>query len=362
MTSQEDLLEIIEELRSSNSKLFKEECLRTHSKNTEWIAYLIEVYNPFILYGRSGNKNDLQDDLENLKLCRSVNAGITAVTINKVYGKIIPTASKMMKAYDYGKKPKALSFPLWAGKKWDGNYVNMPVTNVGKRFYTSGGIEYIHPDADLNLPTGFVFMAERIHSSGRLGDRRGCSLEGSVGSKFAKPNNTYEIFDCVSLGDFAEGITNITYEERRLFIPDRYRAEEKLIHSLEELEEYLDEFVAEGGEGIVMKQPDMMWKDTKSRKVEFSKWKKRQTADLLCIEEVEGEGNSKGIIGSLRFRDSVGREFNCGSGLSLNGDQPFGYYVGNVVEVEYEHINPEGTYIQPVIVCRREDKSVDDID
>jgi len=361
MTSQEDLLDIIEELRTSNSKLFKEECLRRHSANQDWKDYLFAVYNPFITYGESGDRNYNQDNLTNLKLCRSVNAGITAVTINKAYPGLIPTASKMMKAYDYGKKPKPIPEGFWAGIKYDGNYANLIVTEDEIQFYSSGGHQYTH-DIDLRLTPGFVYMAERIHGDGKLGDRRRCALEGPKGAKVAKVSNHYKIFEVVTITDFNLGVSAASYENRRGLIPDCYAAGEIWCPSIEEAEDWLDDLILEGFEGIVMKQPDMVWKDTKSRKIDLCKWKKRLTADLYCIEEIEGEGSSKGIIGSIRLRDSNGLEFNVGSGLSLNGDLPFGSYVGNVVEIEYEHINPEGTYVQPVVVSIRHDKPITDID
>jgi len=84
MTSYGDeWLEIIEQLRSTNSKLEKTRIL-VDSKDVEgWQDYLVSVYNPFILYGESGDKNYGQDNLENLKLCRSLNAGVTEVTITR---------------------------------------------------------------------------------------------------------------------------------------------------------------------------------------------------------------------------------------------------------------------------------------
>lgn len=354
------MIDIIHELRTTNSKLAKERILQKHKENEAWKAYLLEVYNPFIVYGQSGNKNELQSDLENLKLCRSINAGITAVTINKVYGNLIPTASRSMKAYDYGKKAKTLPFPMYGSIKYDGNYVNI-ISNNGLTFYTSGGHEYSH-NIDMDLPSGYVYMAERIDDDGKLGKRRGVALEGSRGAKYAKPSNHYKIFDCVALDDFFSGYTEERYDIRRTRIPKKYRVDEILIENIEDAEILLDELVSQGYEGIMLKAVDMKWRDSKSRRVDQVKWKKRQSVDLLCIEEIEGEGNSQGIIGSLRLRDSVGREFNVGSGLSLNGDLPFGSYLGKVVEIEYEHINPEGTYIQPVVLMIREDKDKTDID
>jgi len=356
------ILDIIQALRSTNSKMEKQVILAENKGFDAWYDYLLAVYNPFRTYGRSGDKDGDQDNLENLKLCRSLNAGISEVTINKVYDNLIPTASKMNKAYDYGKKPKPLSFPLWAGIKYDGNYVNIVVTDEGEKFYTSGGHEYSHPGHGMDLLEGFVYMAERIYGEGKLGDRRRCSLEGPKGAKVAKSDNHYKIFDCVTLSDFNTGQSVVGYEARRSFIPLKYRGEERHVDCMEELEAFLKEVVDAKLEGLVMKDPDWKWKDTKSRRITFAKWKKIPTADLICVDEIEGTGNAKGYLGSIRLRDSLDRHVNVGSGLTRDISYPCGNYVGRVVEISYEHINPSGTYIQPRVEGLREDKTIDDID
>jgi len=139
-------------------------------------------------------------------------------------------------------------------------------------------------------------------------------------------------------------------------------AEVRSVHSLKEAEDLLDHLVSGGAEGIVMMDPDWFWKDTKSRKPELAKWKKIPTADLLCVEEFEGEGNAQGFLGSIRLRDSLGRYVNVGSGLARDIPFPSRGYVGNVVEISYEHINPNGTYIQPRVEGLRLDKPIEDID
>ncbi|MCI4436886.1 MAG: hypothetical protein JHC33_08790 [Ignisphaera sp.] len=357
-------LEIIHKLRSNNSSTFKLAVLKAERTNHEWCSYLYDVYNPFILYGKSGDKNNLQDDLDNLKLCRSINAGVTAVTINKAYPNLIPAAGKVMKAYDYGKKRKPLTFPLYAGIKYDGHSVTVIPTEDEPTFYSSGGIVYEH-DINLDLPVGFIFFAERIATLGKLGDRHGCSLEGSLGNKFAKPTNHYKIFDAVTTQEYNEGVSNRPYKERRNFLSNLCNgtgllAEEYLVKTQEDLELLMRTAIIDGWEGLVLKSLDMPWRDSKSRKIDFCKYKRRQTADLYCMEEIPGEGNSQNIIGSIKLVDNVGRIVNVGSGLSLNGDLPFGSYLHKVVEISYEHIHD--TYIQPVVICIRYDKDINDID
>jgi len=160
------VISIIHELRATSSKLAKASILKKHSANGYWLVYLKSVYSPFVLYGKSGDKNNNQDDLDNLKLCRSINAGVSALSINKAYPGLIPTASKINKAYNYGKKPKPLTFPLYAAIKYDGNYVNIIVNDEGPKFFTSGGHEYTHENHCMDLRPGYVYMAERIHGIG----------------------------------------------------------------------------------------------------------------------------------------------------------------------------------------------------
>jgi DNA ligase-1 len=356
------MLDIIKELRSDNGKLWKEGVLRKHISNEEWKDYLLSVYSPFITYGHTGDKNGGREDLENLKLCRSIDAGITATTINKVYPGLIPTASKMMKALDLNKKPKKLSFPLYAGIKYDGNYTNIVVTDGTAKFYTSGGHEYTvrgnHPFTD--IPDG-VYMAERIGEDGRLGTRRTCNLKGSKPIQYSE-GHEFKVFDCVKLGEFELGESSTKYVSRSMMLTiclALHKALEWLVCSQEELDRLLAKVVKDGYEGLVLKSPDMLWRDSKSRKVDFCKLKQRPTADLYCMEEIEGEGKNEGLIGSLRLVDSSGREVSVGSGMSESDRGAWGSFVNKVIEIEYEQIMD--TYIQPTFICIR-DKCIDDID
>jgi DNA ligase-1 len=123
----------------------------------------------------------------------------------------------------------------------------------------------------------------------------------------------------------------------------------------------LKEATSSGYEGIVMKNPMWEWKSTKSRTVDFCKWKRRPTADLLCISTTEGTGKYEGMIGALVLQDSKGRVVQVGSGL--NDDDRLvepDNFIGNVVEIEYEQIME--TYIQPTFITIRLDKTKEDID
>ena len=85
----------------------------------------------------------------------------------------------------------------------------------------------------------------------------------------------------------------------------------------------------------------------------------RLTADLKCIDIIGGEGKYQGLIGSLVLINSSGVTVNVGSGMSdFDRQKPYDYYIGKIVEIKYEQVID--TYIQPIFICVREDKTKED--
>ena len=371
------LLSIIHELRSTTSTNAKKLILTINKQNDEWRDYLVAVYNPFIVYGQSGDKINDQDDLENLKLCRSINAGITATTINQVYKKLIPTAAKIMKSKTG--TPDQVVYPCQAEIKYDGHYTVIVVTEKGSfKMYTSGGHEYILPseavayDELSELPRN-VYMAERI-SDGFLGSRKDVALVGSKLDgqlQYCKPDSKFKVFDTVTVEEFDAGKSTTSFRERREILTQiiDYRnlyvaaAGGYVAKTEEEAREFAADVVSQGAEGIMLKQLNTAWRNSKSRKVDFLKYKILHTADLAVTAENAGKTKaSQDVIGSLTVTDKNGTLLNVSSGLSDDQRRAWGAYIGNVVEVRYEHKNEDGTYVQPVFLHLRDDKTIDDID
>ena len=285
--------------------------------------------------------------------------------------------SKINKALDFNKLLEAqkegkllgkfITYPVWASIKYDGNYATVRVYNGRTTFTTSGGLNYIHTDNGgdifLSLPNG-VYIAERIAGKGLLGDRRRCNLRGPKSAQ-TSTGHSYIIHDYMYEEDYNRGSTYIFYNQRRKWllnnIPIKYLPIDKLVHNKGELDAWLKEVVRDGYEGIMGKDGTWQWKDTKSRTINNFKYKKRPTADLICIGTEEGEGKYEGLIGSLTLKDSDGRIVNVGSGLS-DSDRNCrpSFYFGLIVEIEYEQIMD--TYIQPTFIGIRRDKTKEDID
>jgi len=360
-----NILGIIRELRDTRSSTAKQNILKKYSSYNEWKDYLVEVYNPFITYGKSGDKVGGREDLENLKLCRSIDAGITAVTINKIYKGLIPEVGKIMKAKD--KAVDKIKYPVIAEIKYDGHYTIIIRLDGNNRYFTSGGHEYTVRNNEPAISSDGVYLAERIGDEGKLGDRRKCMLKGSKqnGQLQYSEGHKFMIFDYMPLEEFNNNKTTQPFNIRRRKISECVdhdnRVESVLIPNRTVMETYMSSVLRRGYEGLVLKQPDMIWRNTRSRTLAFVKYKKRPSADLLCIEEIPGDtAKTAGVIGSLKLQDSAGRIVQVGSGMSDYDRERFGAYEGSVVEIEYEQLMD--TYIQPTFICIREDKDIKDID
>ena len=365
-----EILDIVKQLRATSSRLEKEEILKQHSLNNEWRHYLNQVYNPFIVHGKSGEPNGDLDDLVNLMLLRNLKAGITAATINKIYGKGFIPIFQPMKAGEIGKKFSLddVVFPCIVQYKYDGFLTHSMVRDGEVIHYTSSGHIWQHEDNKglESMPPG-VYISEMLGggTEGKLGDRKHAAVQTTFRTNTAKGvKNTlpYElkIFDYIPLRDFHSGKTLVPYIQRLKTLPQHvptYQAD-----SRENLLKYHRTAIEKGYEGLVIKSVDMLWESSTRRRPHFMKFKVRKTGDFYVKEEIPGEGKYNGMTGSLLLCDANGCECGMvGSGLSDEDRQNVGSFVGKVVEIEYEQIH-EGTLIQPVFLHLRHDKSQKDCD
>ena len=370
------MLNIIKELRQSDSRLHKEAVLAKHRNNEEWKAYLKAVYDPFITYGKAGDPNGDLDDLDNLKLLRSLKAGVTATAINKVYGKNFISKIQPMKAGEIGKQfiLDDLEWPMIAQIKYDGFLTHSIVKDGEVTHYTSNGHPWKHIDnKGLENAHDGVYISELIgpKCEGKLGDRRFAAIQTTFRTNTAKGiKNTADyqlrIFDYIPLDDFYKGECKIPYRERinelSIFIGEHNIVESRLLrHSLEG-QAFLMETKRKGYEGLVLKSPNMYWRASASRRKDFVKFKHRKTGDFLVVEEVEGDGKYQGLIGSLIIADCAGNIVgSVGSGLSDMDRHKWDYFIGRVVEVQFEQVMDD-KLIQPTLMARRADKDKTDID
>lgn len=284
------------------------------------------------------------------------------------------------KALDKLPKKEAESFDtdiFAVSKKYDGNQIFIVKRNNKVTWFTSDnkqfdipglGTELLHNKSDFILVAEFMYKCE-----GKLGDRKNSAILTTLrtcwNKSIANPLSFKEelcnikVFDCLPyiVGDLCSFLQYDLANEHRLevasllhFPPQISKVKSKLMTGAE-AKLYSKKLVNEGWEGVMCIDPKSKYQPGK--RVNYSvKLKYRKTADLLCIDALAGEGKYEGMIGALVLQDSEGRIVSVGSGLDDSDRQPelSDYYIGKIIEIEYEQIMD--TYIQPVYVQVRLDK------
>lgn len=270
---------------------------------------------------------------------------------------------------------KNVKWPRQAMVKYDGrNTTIVKHANGTVEYFTTGGKRFELLDDQVfgfeETPVG-VYFAEMMGSNalGKLGDRIHSGIQTSMFTNtskglFNKQKPIWKIFDYVTIEDYDVGKCELAFIERWSYlkdqIPNNYLAFDVECENMNHWNMFHTKVVADGWEGTVCIDHRQPWVASKSRPYTQLKRKDRRDADLLCIGTKEGTGKYVGMIGSLELIDKKGRIVDVGSGLSdaQRSADPIDY-IGSVVEIVYEQMM--GTYIQPIFVRVRDDKTKEDI-
>jgi len=280
---------------------------------------------------------------------------------------------KQCKGKDLVKVPKSkLEDRFYHSIKYDGHYVQIHKAGDNVRFFTSSGKEFYVKNVaeeliENNPGRDFILEAEYINtSSGKLGSRGYSAKLTTYRTNFEKgietnaiDNERFMVFDCID--------TMLSFEDRLCWILEEldYGKHCELvdfsgIDTLEECKNEAKLVVKDDYEGLYLKSPNHMYREGK-RVNDAIKLKLRPTADLLCRSVLSGDGKYMGMVGSLVLQDKAGRSVQVGSGLSdEQRGLPNEYFIGKVIEIEYEQIL--ATYIQPTFIRVRDDKTKEEID
>ena len=135
------------------------------------------------------------------------------------------------------------------------------------------------------------------------------------------------------------------------------RYEPELLPSDKVLKESHDRWVAQGYEGIMIKDTDSLY--SFGRDWSVMKYKAFFDADVPIIGLKEGTGKHQGKLGSFLV-DYKGVEVNVGSGLNDELREQIwkdkDNHIGRIIEVRYQEETPDGSLRFPTFVCFRNDK------
>jgi DNA ligase-1 len=314
-------------------------------------------------------------------LTKRMNIGVGAKLINKAVGKeLIPDPSLMLAEDDHKAIDKWDS--IVCEEKYDGVRVICVIEDRIPKFYTrafnelnskfltkianqlliiSKGIDGIFFDGELT-------DLDRKGVSGKVNQMLKGSPKESIGDDLL-----FNTFDIDPITSIRKGKGDTSYTQRRDLLeklfentetPNIVLARKWEAKTKEELMPIYDQIVANGGEGVIMKDPNHVYECKRSKS--WIKFKEVEDCDLEVTGWYPGEGKREGFIGGFNCKDASGEyQVKVGSGfteadlvsLSKNPDSLIGRIVTLQYNVPIEDKNGNKSLFLPRFIEVRSDKT-----
>jgi len=314
-------------------------------------------------------------------LTKRMNIGIGAKLINKAVGKeLIPDPSLMLAEDDHKVLDKWGS--IVCEEKYDGVRVICVVENRNPKFYTRAFNELdskflsriANQILDLSQGIDGVFFdgeltdLDRKSVSGKVTQMMKGSPKESIGDDLL-----FNIFDVEPTKTIKDGKGTSGYTERRALLEQFFKnksfenikiAQKWEAKTKDELMPIYEQIVANGGEGVIMKDPSHVYECKRSKS--WIKFKEVQDCDLVVTGWYPGEGKREGFIGGFICKDSSGEyQVKVGSGfteqdlIELSKDP--NDIIGKIVAIQYnvpiEDKNGNKSLFLPRFIEVRNDKT-----
>lgn len=370
--------DFVDEINSSNSRIFKQGVLEKWKEDVIILTYLQFAFNPYIVFGISTKKlhkvvgrneitgiNSVFGLLEYLKtnntgsdrvislcqefisnvsvsderaadlleelICKDLSIGVDSKTINSVIPGLIPTFSVQLaeKYFDKPERVEGKTFTLT--KKIDGGRIIAIRENGEVSFYTRAGQKYeglVDLEAELftTFPDGIVLDGEIT-----LIDPLGLSSKDQYKQTMKITRKDGEkhgvkmlVFDILTVEEFKTQKCEHTYDERRQLLENLFGTTKRTYFELlpvlyrgkdiAEITKYLEELTSAGEEGVMINICDALYEF--KRTTNLLKVKKMNTLDLEIVGVEEGEGRLAGTLGAIHVRYRDGNIVKVGSGFS----------------------------------------------
>lgn len=328
-------------------------------------------------------------------MCQVVNKKlfdkVAQSTVEKAFPGLTPTFGVQLAAKYTTKKVK--SWPRFVEPKFDGLRAIAIVHTTGEIEVTTRtgrdipAAKFFHDEltllgnkvmvefAAMSKPTKAVIIDGEIVASS-FNDSMSIYRAGEVATE-----GTFQVFDVLPIEAFTDpafvssvqSVRRGTLRRAMESLPALTKiklAASYVANSDEEIRNFYTTFVAQGLEGVIVKDPDGTWQ--KKRSNDWLKIKGEDTADLPIIGAFEGEGEMEGTLGGL-ILDFNGVEVRVGSGFKreerdelwemflrdmtriANGEDEY-ELIGYPAEVSYQEITPAKSLRHPVFKKVRFDK------
>ena len=276
-------------------------------------------------------------------LNKDIDAGVSITTINKVWDKLIPTFN-IAKANPFD---NSIQYPCTAEVKMNGVRLIAKYHKGNITLYSSNGrvaegilsienaisdiVESYFPDPDkVSLVLdGELTDINRRSVSGIFNK----ALKGTIQPRDCE-NLIYTVFDIMTGKEWGDQYSETPQRQRHAELkellsiyahPHIELIESRIVNSEKEINDFYQEVINSGGEGLIIKDPEAPYSFT--RNSAFQKIKAELEADLKITGYTQGTGKRQHLIGAIEAETSDGKiKVKVGSGLT---DQDLEYFTNN---------------------------------
>ncbi|UGO51029.1 DNA ligase, ATP-dependent [Bacillus phage vB_BanS_Nate] len=315
---------------------------------------------------------------------KDLKLGISAKTINKVFGKGTIPVFDVMLAHEFEEHGHKLKGKFFITLKLDGNRCLAVREGDSVKFFTRKGKPVLDmtdlEEQFLHLPSGYVYDGELLASKADTPSSELFSAtQKATRKKGEKKDLDFHIFDMLPIAEFNEGKSKLTYEKRRaqldvlhqhvngqeniFILPVLYEGTNK-----EMITHFASWAIEHEHEGVMINSANGLY--TATRTANLLKYKEFDSGDLLVVSvERAIDGQFEGLMGrvNVEFRGNL---VGVGSGFSIAERREYidnpDAIVGSIIEVRYfEETKDEKTGQPsmrfPTFKGIRDDKTVEDI-
>jgi hypothetical protein len=369
------ILNILDEINSDNSRLYKEAILTREVNNENLREAFRLAYDPFVQFYirkipdyKAGGRDNLRSamsrlgllsgrtvtgnaGIEHLKIILSsvkqpdstvieriigkdMRCGVSEATINKIWPGLIPEYPCMLASPYDNKLIERMRWPAMVQLKMDGMRFNAIVKNGKCEFRSRNGREVNllgELDAEfIRLAEGqdMVFDGElTVHdASGAIMDRKtgngilNKAVKGTIKLDEAQLVHA-TLWDVIPLEHFQNGVGDTEYKIRFDWLCNQiltnriHVVEHSYVDNLDQARTKFEDYFKNGYEGIILKNTHDVWENKRSKGL--IKFKGELECDLRCIGWEEGTGRNVGKLGALVCESADGLiRVNVGSGFS----------------------------------------------
>jgi hypothetical protein len=267
-------------------------------------------------------------------------------------------APSVMLAHDYTKRSKDIKFPCYVQRKYDGVRC-VAVPNAGLFSRLKKSFPHLnHIKEEINrLPHGVILDGE-LYSDGLtfqeiVGIVKREALKKGDDEKLLKIK--LHVYDIINDMPYSQRYANLQLLFRKYKFKHLELVATEICDSVDKMKELHSNYVAEGYEGIMLRNKEGVYKGARSN--DLQKYKEFFDAEYKIIGYEEGKGLEDGCV-IWKCVTSKGKVFSCrprGSRedrqcMYLDGDK----YINKMLTVRYQEETDEGLPRFPVGITIRD--------